>query len=591
MIRHDTIKILGNDATPGLLKAVAAGHTQLPEFQRSYLWNKSPDRVTTLLSSIAQGWPAGSLLLMEGSRGFQTRYIDGWHPSSLDGEAPEPARLLLDGQQRITGLFQAYFDTAPDHVFFIDIKTLLKNEVVDVEADGTFRWMRRTTWKKQYATIEDQRKAGFVTVSNLMNETAWEHWKDGLNNESKAAYQRLKTEGALAGLSDYEFPSTHILKDAPDEALASIFVTINQQGIKLTTFDLAVARTIRRKTPSDPGFNLRESWNRCIGVANDDEEPPQPLYPRFRSYSIPPEAVLRLILMMTEPGTKVSDGKILGMNPDTVREHFAKAAKLLDEAMAFLANNAGLVPQSLADSNYLLPIALAAHHDKSAFKSDALNPRLLEWYWAAMFSARFGRGRTGDVVPHEARDLLHWLAAESKVPAIVRNFWKTWDQDVIFRLVGPMSTNKHLLAALLSLEVASGATDWRGIKQGDNAVVEFKIQEADGRADVALDVHHMFPRATKVTRQKRVSKYRGVEIPGEKDAYETVINRCLLLKSTNTSIGATPFGSVTKHKGVEPDWVATYLVDPSAAAWSTFVTKRLGAIELELRKRVPKRSR
>ena len=86
-----------------LLREVSDGHAQLPEFQRGWVW---PDRnIASLLASISMGYPAGTLMMLRtgGDVRFKLRPVEGATPPP--GVRPE--RLILDGQQRLTSLFQA----------------------------------------------------------------------------------------------------------------------------------------------------------------------------------------------------------------------------------------------------------------------------------------------------------------------------------------------------------------------------------------------------------------------------------------------------------------------------------------------------
>ena len=85
-----------------LLKNVEKGRTQLPEFQRSYVWNNSD--VRSLIASVLKGFPVGALLTLEtgGELRFKPRMLEG---TTATGVSPEV--LLLDGQQRMTSLTRA----------------------------------------------------------------------------------------------------------------------------------------------------------------------------------------------------------------------------------------------------------------------------------------------------------------------------------------------------------------------------------------------------------------------------------------------------------------------------------------------------
>src|SRR5471030_2972688 len=116
-----------------ILRKVQEGRLQLPDFQRDYVWGD--DDVRSLIGSIAKGFPVGALLTLEmgGEVQFKPRLLEGVTPKDA-----RPDELLLDGQQRMTSLFQAAYAKAPvrtktargklvERLYFIDIKKSLGN--------------------------------------------------------------------------------------------------------------------------------------------------------------------------------------------------------------------------------------------------------------------------------------------------------------------------------------------------------------------------------------------------------------------------------------------------------------------------------
>jgi uncharacterized protein with ParB-like and HNH nuclease domain len=92
-----------------LLVQVDRGETQLPEFQRGWVW---PDRnIASLITSISLGYPAGTVMMLRqgGETRFKTRAVEGAQPASR----VTPDRLILDGQQRLTSLYQSIHRKAP----------------------------------------------------------------------------------------------------------------------------------------------------------------------------------------------------------------------------------------------------------------------------------------------------------------------------------------------------------------------------------------------------------------------------------------------------------------------------------------------
>ena len=86
-----------------LMRDVASGKAQLPEFQRSWTWDDN--RIIGILASLSQGYPMGAIMrLTYGNENvrFKYRTIEG---VSVVGVVPD--YLVLDGQQRLTSMYRA----------------------------------------------------------------------------------------------------------------------------------------------------------------------------------------------------------------------------------------------------------------------------------------------------------------------------------------------------------------------------------------------------------------------------------------------------------------------------------------------------
>ena len=86
-----------------LLNHVDSGKIRLPDFQRGWVWDD--DRIRGLLASVSRGFPVGAIMTLEagGEIRLKSRMIEGAE------EQPEvrPDSFLLDGQQRLTSLYQS----------------------------------------------------------------------------------------------------------------------------------------------------------------------------------------------------------------------------------------------------------------------------------------------------------------------------------------------------------------------------------------------------------------------------------------------------------------------------------------------------
>ena len=117
-----------------LLEDCHRGILQLPDFQRSWVWDE--DRIKSLIASVSRAFPVGALMSLNsgGPVNFKPRPVEG---APAEARQATPQSLLLDGQQRMTSLYQV---TLRGHVvetvtpknkkvkrwFYIDIRKALE---------------------------------------------------------------------------------------------------------------------------------------------------------------------------------------------------------------------------------------------------------------------------------------------------------------------------------------------------------------------------------------------------------------------------------------------------------------------------------
>ena len=86
-----------------LLEDCHRGVLQLPDFQRSWVWDE--DRIKSLIASVSRAFPVGALMSLDtgGPVNFKPRPVEG---APTEAKQVAPQSLLLDGQQRMTSLYQ-----------------------------------------------------------------------------------------------------------------------------------------------------------------------------------------------------------------------------------------------------------------------------------------------------------------------------------------------------------------------------------------------------------------------------------------------------------------------------------------------------
>ena len=93
-----------------LLQSIKQAKTQLPDFQRGWVWDN--DHIRSLLASISLSFPIGAVMMLQTGNPdvrFKPRLVEGL----ILANSPEPERLILDAQQRLTSLFLALLSGLP----------------------------------------------------------------------------------------------------------------------------------------------------------------------------------------------------------------------------------------------------------------------------------------------------------------------------------------------------------------------------------------------------------------------------------------------------------------------------------------------
>ena len=147
-----------------LLDSIHNREVALPDFQRDFVWD--PRATEELIESILQNFPAGSLLRIKNKSGFffAPREVAG--APALDGHSP--SYLVLDGQQRLTSLYQTLYGTG-NHRYFVNLRGLLDGDDLD---DCVF-YLRKRRAKRRFGTIEKQASDLIFPLEVLFGQTQW----------------------------------------------------------------------------------------------------------------------------------------------------------------------------------------------------------------------------------------------------------------------------------------------------------------------------------------------------------------------------------------------------------------------------------
>jgi len=207
-----------------LLGEIELGKLALPELQRPFVWKKTA--VRELFDSMYKGFPVGSLMLWNSAQ-VDRRYI------GIDGKQHTPTDFIIDGQQRLTGLY-AVMNGA--QVTFKDFSRGYirlgfrprdgRFEVTDASVVNDPEFLPNITelWTGNSWEVIDR----FIERLRAARPDALEN---GQENQLRTALNMLHN------LLNSQFQAVQIGYEVDEERVAEIFMRVNSGGTELTQAD------------------------------------------------------------------------------------------------------------------------------------------------------------------------------------------------------------------------------------------------------------------------------------------------------------------------------------------------------------------
>lgn len=360
----------------------------LPDFQRDFVWD--PGATEELIASIAMDYPAGSILAIQNTHNyFATREIEG--APKLNGN--KPSYIILDGQQRLTSLYQAFYGVG-DYRYLIKINDIINGKDIE-EALFHIRISAKRGWQvaayKKYFNpnqIEAQKAqaSDMILPFNILftGKFGYLGWVDAITDDiiDVETRKNLKTQlmnvhyKIIQNIEGYQFPVVLLSDSTPVDAVCTIFETLNRTGVKLSVFDLLAARF----WPDN--VKIRDMWDSSIIQ-----------HPIINEFSIDPYYILQ-ILTLTRKETALSCKRkdVLGLTPTYVNDNWDKAFRGLTETLDILQKECGVLsPKWIPYSTIVIPFAaiMSSHIDEKGLKLGETKQKLKKWFWCSVFSQKY----------------------------------------------------------------------------------------------------------------------------------------------------------------------------------------------------------
>ena len=515
-----------------LLKDVRSGKIRLPDFQRDWKWDV--DRISSLLASVSLGYPVGVVMLLEAGGAdvqFATRLVSGVAVAGADKPAE---RLILDGQQRLTSLYQSLEsgkvvqtqDTRKQRLerwFYIAMEESLDPEgdreaaIIAVPEDRVLRDNFGKGVVLDLSTTQLEIAKEYFPLSIVFDGAAVDTWAyQYVQLEPEKASERLKrwstfkTE-VLGNITGYTVPVIVLKKETPREAVCTVFEKVNTGGVVLDVFELLTA------TFAASEFDLRQDWEERR-KRFDQHKVLRGMQSTDFLQAITLLATRKKRLLWTEgvsekpPAVSCKRKDILRLTREDY-EHWAPSVeKGFLWAAAFLTGEMIYEARDVPYRTQLVP--LAAIHVALGASAEAIGKvdKIRRWYWCGVLGELYG-GAIETRFANDLQQVTDWCGGGVTEPITV--YESSFDPG---RLLTLRTRNSAAYKGIYALLMRGGSKDW---------LFDQDITIATHHT-LAVDIHHIFPKKWCMT--EKIDDLRR----------ESIVNKTAISAVTNRKIGGQP---------------------------------------------------
>jgi len=476
-----------------ILKDVNSGKIQLPDFQRGWVWDD--DRIKGIIASVAKSFPIGAVMLLEtGNENirFKTKPVEG--VVGLNGTKPE--MLILDGQQRITSLYQAIITNRVvntrnskgyeikrwyyiDMVKALDTNSDLEEAIFSINENKIITENIGRDIILDLSTEENEFKNLMYPVSMVDNYDEWrtkfiEYWD---YDRDKIKFWNEFEKKIIKGFNGYNLPVIVMKKENTKEAVCQVFEKVNTGGVSLTVFELLTA-----SFASDE-FDLKADWEdiknkfKPYKILNNTSN--TDIIQAITLYSTFNKRLAAITSGLTEniPSVSAKRKEMLNLTlseyrkyRDEIVEGFIKSSKILVENHIFNSRD-------LPYSTQLVPMAaiLAKLGDK--IDNVGNKNKLMRWFWCGVFGELYGSANE----TRYALDMIQvtdWIENNAEEPKTIydANFSPS-------RLNTLRTRNSAAYKGVYALMMDENTKDWLSATK-----IDFSTYFSE-----SIDIHHIFP--------------------------------------------------------------------------------------------------
>lgn len=543
-----------------ILKDINSGKIQLPDFQRGWVWDDN--RIKGILASVAKSFPIGAVMLLETgneSIRFKTKEVEG--APKANGKKPD--LLILDGQQRLTSLYQAIISNKVVKTrnakgyeikrwYYIDMQKALdpntdleeaifsinENKII-TENIGRDVVLDLTTREKEYENL--MYPVSLVDEYDTWFPAFFEYWE---YDKDKIRFWNEFHKRIILGFNNYSLPVIELKKNNPKEAVCQVFEKVNTGGVSLSVFELLTASFASEE------FDLKADWadvkskfNPYRVLDKTSEIDFIQAITLFSSYrrkieleaagqkdNLPAVSAKRKDMLNLELADYVK-------YKNQVLEGFIKASKILFENHVFHSRDVPYTTQ-------LVPMAAILSQLGKEIDNIGNKSKLMRWFWCGVFGELYGSANETryalDIV-----QVVDWIVKDAQEPKTI------YDANFVPSRLNTLRTrNSAAYKGIYAIMMDENTRDWlSGTK------IDFSTYFSE-----SIDIHHIFPVAWCEKKENAIPR----------EDFDSIINKTPLSGRTNRIVsGDAPskyLERLKKHVGVSDeefiDILKSHVVSP-----------------------------
>ncbi|MFE2022465.1 DUF262 domain-containing protein [Streptomyces sp. NPDC059499] len=563
---------LDNVKLKEVLADVALGTLQLPDFQRDWKWDD--DRIRAIIATVTLDYPLGVVMTLQtgGSSRFRARTLTG----AQLGEAKEPELLLLDGQQRLTSLFQALSLDVPVETadargksiqrwYYVDIAKAVgppadrDESIISVPANKLLQTDFNRTVVHDLRTMEDECSAGLFPLQFVFDTQRVNSWKKAYIKADEERNWDLWgqfDEMVLQQIRTFQVPMIRLAATTSMDAVCAVFERVNTGGVPLNVFELLTATYAGdRDYSAQPGsdyYRLPDVWREI----KQNLAGKYPVFGRLEQgieNGLSSSDFLQAVaLVRTWERKQAGVGAAVSCKRRDLLElplaDFDRLAPRVAESFAwvgeFLQQQCIVRAADLPYRTQLVPLAAVRAIIGEGTDSLGAEEMIAQWYWCGVLGEMYG-GSTETRFTRDVEQLVAWLRRAGNAPDTISDAFFIAD-----RLDNLTTRNSAAYKGIYALLIKQGAVDWHFTGAPLNP----------GRLDeYAVDVRQIFPKGW-------VQQRHGQSLPTN-----SIVNKTPLsyrAAQNMTGAPASYLSSLVAASDMRPEWfddvIATHLIDADA---------------------------